>query len=279
LLNNGITIIAEENKGRGDRFILSNYQIVNGCQTSNVLFSNRYLDGIDSLFIPIKLIITDDQDIRDKIIVSTNNQTQIKAEQLLALTSFQKGLEEFYKNMDDGLHYERRKSQYSFDASIKKKTIIDIREQIKTYVSMFLEEPHVVSGYFGKVYKDRSGQIFQKEHKYEPYYLSGLTHYKFKMFINSKKIDRKYNKARYHIFMLFRKIAEPNEKVEPFNNKIIKYSNAIIKILRNDKQCLKHFMNAIEVIDSSGININDQKEIYKKSTTNVLIEEFKKLYK
>jgi len=279
LLNNGITIIAEENKGRGDRFILSNYQIVNGCQTSNVLFSNRDLEGIDSLLIPVKLIITDDQDIRDSVIVSTNNQTQIKEEQLLALTSFQKGLEEFYKSMGDGLYYERRKSQYSFDPSIKKKSIVDIREQIKSYVGMFLEEPHVVSGYFGKVYEERNSQIFRKEHKHEPYYLSGLTHYKFKTFINSKKIDRKYNKARYHIFMLFRKIAEPNEKVEPYSNKIKKYCDAIIKILRDDKECLKHFMNAIKIVDSSAINIEDQKEIYKKSTTYTLIEEFKKRYK
>jgi hypothetical protein len=279
LLNNGITIIAEENKGRGDKFVLNNYQIVNGCQTSNVLFYNRKLDGIDSLLIPVKLIITDDEDIRDKIIVSTNNQTQIKEEQLLALTSFQKALEVFYKNMGDGLYYERRKSQYSYDPRIKKKSIVDIREQIKTYVAMFLEEPHVVSGYFGKVYKERSGQIFLREHKHEPYYLSGLTHYKFKMFINSKKIDRKYNKARYHIFMLFRKIAEPNEKVEPSSNKIKKYSNAIIKILKDDRQCLKYFLNAIEIIDSSAINIQEQKEIYKKSTTNDLIEEFKKRYK
>jgi len=279
LLNNGITIIAEENKGCGDKFILSNYQIVNGCQTSNVLYENRHAEGIDSLLIPIKLIITKDENIRDKTIVSTNNQNQIKEEQLLALTSFQKGLEEFYKSMDDGLYYERRKSQYSVDPSIKKKVIVDIREQIKAYVSIFLEEPHAVSGYFGKVYKERNEQIFRKEHKYVPYYLSGLIQYKFKALINAKKIDRKYNKARYHIFMLFRKITEPNKKVDASNNKIQKYCDEIIKILRNEKKCLESFMNVMAVIDASGIDINDQKEIYKKSTTNALIEEFKKGYK
>jgi len=229
--------------------------------------------------LPIKLIITDSENIRDRTIVSTNNQNKIKEEQLLALTSFQKGLEEFYKSMDDGLYYERRKSQYSFDPRIKKKVIVDIREQIKTYVAMFLEEPHVVSGYFGKVYKERNEQIFRKEHKYEPYYLSGLTQFKFKTLINSKKIDRKYNKARYHIFMLFRKITEPNEKVDASNNKIQKYCDEIIKTLRDEKKCLETFMNVIAIIDASGIDINDQKEIYKKSTTNVLIEEFVKRYK
>jgi hypothetical protein len=279
LLNNGITIIAEDNKGRGDKFILTNYQVVNGCQTSNVLFLNRDLEGLTNLFIPVKLIITDDSDIRDKIIISSNNQTQIKEEQLLALTSFQKGLEEFYKHMGDGLYYERRKSQYSYDPRIMKKSIIDIREQIKSFVAMFLEEPHVVSGYFGKVYKERTGHIFMRDHKYEPYYISGFTHYKFKHFINSKKIDRKYNKARYHLFMLFRKITEPYEKVEASSNKVKKYCDSIIKILRDDKKCLKYFMNALKIMDSSTVNIEEQKEIYKKSTTNALIEEFKKRYK
>lgn len=279
LLNNGITIIAEENKGRGNTFILNNYQIINGCQTSNILYMNRDLEGIENLFIPVKLIITEDEDIRDKIIVSSNNQTKIKEEQLLALTSFQKSLEEYYNQMEDGLYYERRKSQYSNNPSILKKSIVDIREQIKSYVGMFLDEPHAISGYFGKVFRDRKSQIFVKDHKIEPYYISGLTQFKFKNFINTKKIDRKYNKARYHIFMLFRKICEPFEKVDSASNKIKSYCDAIYKILVNDKKCLKQFLNVTEVIDSSGINVEDQKEIYKKSTTNTLIEEFNKLYK
>jgi len=279
LLNNGITIVAEENKGRANKFVLINYQIINGCQTSNILFLNKDLKGIENSFVPIKLIITDDEDIRDKIIVSSNNQTKIKEEQLLALTSFQKGLEEFYKQIGDNLYYERRKSQYSYDPSIMKKTIVDIREQIKSYLGMFLDEPHAISGYFGKVYKERKSQIFMRDHKFEPYYISGLTQYKFKHFVNSKKIARKYNKARYHIFMMFRKICEPFEKVESSNKKIKSYGDAIHKILINESKCLSQFVNVTKVIDSSGVNIEDQKEIYKKSTTNTLIEEFNKLYK
>src|SRR3989339_473720 len=270
LFNNGVTIIAEENISRGDTFKLSNYQIVNGCQTANVLYVNRNMEDIDKLLIPIKLIITDDEGIRDKIIVSTNNQTQIKEEQLLALTSFQKGLEEYYKGMGDGIYYERRKAQYAPEPKIKKKNIIDIREQIKTFVAMFLDEPHVVSGYFGKVYKDKSSQIFLREHKYDAYYISGLTHVTFKTLLNLKKIDRKYNKARYHIYMLLRKIAEPSEKVGFANKKMKNYCEEIIKILRNKEECLKSILSAIEIIEIGRIDINDQKEIYKKSTTIAL---------
>jgi len=279
LLNNGITIIAEENRGRGDKFILINSQVANGCQTSNILFLNKDLGGIDELFVPVKLIITENPDIRDRIIVSTNSQASIGEEQLLALTSFQKSLEKFFENMGDGLYYERRKSQYSYNPGIKKKSIVDIREQIKSYVAMFLDEPHVVSGYFGKVYRDRKSSIFIKDHKYEPYYLSSLCQYRFKQLLNSKSIDRKYNKARYHLFMLFRKITEPFEKVEPSNKKTKEYCDAILKIIRDEKSCLKYFNNSIEIIDASGVNIDDPKEIYKKSTTNALIEEFNKRYK
>lgn len=278
LLNNGITVVAEENKGRADKFILINSQVANGCQTSNVLYINRDLPEIDKLFIPIKLIITKDPDIRDRIIVSSNNQTEIKEEQLLALTSFQKGLEDFYKHNEDGLYYERRKAQYSYDSSIKKKVIVDIREQIKAYVAIFLEEPHVVSGYFGKVYRDRKDTIFKKDHKFDPYYLSGLIQFVLKKYLGNK-IDKKYNKARYHFCMLFRKIAEPSEKPFPSENRNETYCSAILKIIRDEKKCLKNFEAAIEIFDATGIDISDQKEIYKKSTTNTLIEEFNKRYK
>lgn len=279
LLNNGITVIAEENKGRVNKFLLSNYQIVNGCQTSNVLYLNRNNEGIDALNIPLKLIITTDSYIRDSIIISSNNQTQIKEEQLLALTSFQKGLEEYYKQMGDGIYYERRKSQYSSEPNITKKMIVDIREQIKSYVAMFLDEPHVVSGYFGKVYKDRNNEIFRAEHKYEPYYVSALTQYKFKYFLSTKKDLRIFNKARYHIFMLFRMITEPQSKPAPNNKKIVSYCESILNILRDDKKCFNNFNNSIKIIEKSGISYLDQKEIYKKSTTNTFIEEFEKKYK
>jgi hypothetical protein len=237
------------------------------------------LDGINDLFIPAKLIITDNPDIRDRVIISTNNQAEIKEEQLLALTSFQKNLEEFYKCMKDGLYYERRKAQYSTDPSIKKNAIVDIREQIKSYVAMFLEEPHAVSGYFGKVYKDRKDLIFNKAHCYDPYYLSALTQYFFKRFLISKKIERKFNKARYHLFMLFRKISEPSKKIDPSDKKMKGYCEAILKIVRDEKNCLKNFLFAAELIDASKINIDEPKEIYKKSTTNLLIEEYDKKYK
>lgn len=282
LFNNGVTVLASENKGRGEKLKLINYQIVNGCQTSNVLYECKDIEGINNVIVPIKVIITDDETLRDSIILSTNSQTEIKEEQLLALTKFQKELEDYYSSVDDGVFYERRPFQYANRPDVKKKSIVEIREQIKSFVAMFLDEPDVVSGYFGKVYRERKDEIFSSEHLFEPYYISGLTQYLFKELLANKQIDRKYNKARYHVFMLLRKLIES----EPFNKEFLKitkkkkgYFGNILAVLRDEKKCLKSFKSIFKVVDDSGIDITNQKEIYKKGTTNTLIDTFYKTYK
>lgn len=46
LMNNGVTIVAKDITSVSTRFTLTDYQIVNGCQTSNVLFDqDEHIDG------------------------------------------------------------------------------------------------------------------------------------------------------------------------------------------------------------------------------------------
>ncbi len=281
LLNNGITVIASENKGRADRFDLHNYQIVNGCQTSNVLYECRNLAGIDEALIPIKIIVTQDEDLRDSIILSTNSQSKIEEEELLALTKFQKGLEEYYASMGDGLFYERRNNQYANKPYVKKKYVVDIREQIKAFVGMFLDEPHEVAGFFGKVYKDLKDDIFVDKHLFEGYYLAGLIQYKFKELLNAQEIERKYNKARYHAFMLFRMLAEKEtfrrEYLASTRNK--NYFSTLLEVIRDNKKCLEIFQKTFSVLDKLAINIQASTQIYNKATTNQLLDIYKQMYK
>lgn len=114
MLNNGITIIAEKVQITGTTAVLTDYQIVNGCQTSHVLYENRNLAGIDELLIPIKVIGTKDDITRNNITKATNSQTSIKPEQLEALSDFQKNLETYYSTFEGErrLYYERRTGQY-----------------------------------------------------------------------------------------------------------------------------------------------------------------------
>ena len=87
LMNNGVTIISSTLRATGNRFHLEDYQIVNGCQTSHVLFDQRAnLD--DTVLIPLRLIATRDEELIAAIVKATNRQTQVKEEQLTSVERF-----------------------------------------------------------------------------------------------------------------------------------------------------------------------------------------------
>jgi len=87
LMNNGITIIAKTLRTTGNTFHIEDYQVVNGCQTSHVLFDNRMVLD-DKVVVPLRLIATDDEEVIASIVKATNRQTEVKEEQLLALSDF-----------------------------------------------------------------------------------------------------------------------------------------------------------------------------------------------
>ena len=194
MLNNGITIIANKVTLTGTTAVLTDYQIVNGCQTSHVLYENRNLDGVDDLLIPIKVIGTTDEDIRNNITKATNSQTSIKPEQLEALSDFQKNLETYYSTYGENerLYYERRTGQYRLE-SIPKTKIVNIPQQIKSVSAMFLNNPHGVSGNYGAIVKKVGNKIFNVNDKMILYYTSSLAQYKIEKLISAKVIDKKYN--------------------------------------------------------------------------------------
>ncbi len=122
LLNNGVTIVASDLTPAANRFTIRDYQVVNGCQTSHVLHSCQNIDGIESVFVPIKIIVTENDDVKTSITLATNSQTEVKTEQLEALNVFQKKLELYYKAecKTFPLYYERRSQQYNSDGGVKK---------------------------------------------------------------------------------------------------------------------------------------------------------------
>ena len=92
LMNNGLTIIAAKVQPTGDKFYIEDYQIVNGCQTSNVLFAERDILS-DEVTLPIRLISTQDETITNAIVQANNWQTHVKDEQLFALQEWAKTLD------------------------------------------------------------------------------------------------------------------------------------------------------------------------------------------
>ena len=75
LMNNGVTVIAGSVQTTGNKVTIEDYQIVNGCQTSHVLFMERESLDDKAISVPLKLIATTDEDVKKSIIKATNRQT------------------------------------------------------------------------------------------------------------------------------------------------------------------------------------------------------------
>lgn len=275
VLNNGITIVADCIRITGDRVTITNYQIVNGCQTSHVLFAASDIPDIESLLIPIKLIATDNEDLKNDITRATNNQTSIKKEQLEALSTFQRTLEEYYRTYtepDETLYYERRTGQYR-NKDVPKGQIVSIPMQIKAAAAMFLDNPHDVSGRYGTIARNVGSKLFRDNHKPILYYVSALAVYRFENLIKQKKIDTSYRKARYHAIMLFKYVIGGKDVPKYYNSrKMENYCEKVRRALNDSEKCEAVYKKILEYLSSrEEISFADRKVFERKETTELLL--------
>ena len=196
--NNGITVVAKEISRTSDKFSLSEYQIVNGCQTTNVLFLHRHL--IDDVFVPVRLIGSSDRDFVASIIVGTNKQNQVKEDQFWALKPFMKNLEEYAQaQMGDGkIFIERRENQYR-DVDVERTRIVKPSELFKAVAGMYLYQPHRAARDFRGIRSEFADRIFLEDHSVELYYVAALADYKYKYAIRNKRIDKSYGIFKYYV--------------------------------------------------------------------------------
>ena len=249
LYNNGVTIICKKLSNIRNKYTLTDYQIVNGCQTSHVLFNNK--DEINgNLQIPIKLIETENDEIVNKIIKATNRQTEVTDAQLIALNEFHRKLEAFYNTFSgvQRLYYERRSKQYSYGNDIEKTRIVSISMQIKAMASMFFDKPHLASRFFGKLMSSVEG-IFNEQHKLLPYYTSAYTLYKIDYLFRNKLIDIRYRKFKYFILMLI-KYDLSTEKIPELNsNKMDKLCENILKVINDNDKLITEINKLLPLFD------------------------------
>ena len=205
LLNNGITIVAKNIVVVGDQVEIYDYQIVNGCQTSYVLFDNQE-KLTDNSFLMIKLIEVTDDEVSDRVIYTTNRQTEVKSEAFIATKHFHKRLQDYYNSVEPPyrLYYERRSKQYDLDDSISKNKVITLTHQIQAYLAMFLNEPHSTHRYYGELLRSYDNKLFLDTDDFEPYYCASYFSYFVESKIRSGAIDKKYKIFKFHIICAMR---------------------------------------------------------------------------
>ena len=266
VLNNGITIVTPELTLTPNSKVieLKNYQIINGCQTSNTLFENY--DSIDEeTSIVVKCIESTDEDSISEIISATNSQTVIPFESFFSLKEKSKLIQNYFNfknedvNSDSNIFFERRENEYKHK-QYQQSRIFDIKLLCRAYNAMFLDQPHNSARYVTKIFDVQKDELFKLDDHEAPYYTSALAHYKFSSMINSKKSDaNKYSFLRWHIFFIFKHVIHGKvENIKSNSNKIDKYCSKIINILSSsDKKYEYYFQECFNIIDSIELPTRD----------------------
>ena len=251
LMNNGVTIISSTLRATGNRFHLEDYQIVNGCQTSHVLFDQR--DKLDeTVLIPLRLIATRDDELIADIVKATNRQTAVKEEQLLALNDFQKKLEAFFRSFEESrrLLYERRSRQYNTAPGIEKTRIVTLPNLIRAYAALLLEEPHRTTRTFRTLLGYVGNRIFASDHRLEPYYLAASALYRLEFLFRNGEVDPKFKAARYHILMAIRLLGSPCRLPRANSHEMARFCEKILDVLWNPTDAAALVRRAVDVVDA-----------------------------
>ena len=251
--NNGITVVAKSLTRTGNQFALTDFQIVNGCQTSHVLFINAELVD-ESVSIPIRIVSTTNEDVTRSVVEATNSQTEVTDEQLRSLSDFQKLLEEHYRTYtgDMRLYYERRSKQYAAEAGVEKTRIVSIPTQIKSFAAVFLNDPHRAGRYFATLRRIHEDTLFRDDHRLEPYFASAYMAYRLEFMFRNNNLDTKFKAARWHILLAARAISTQQIDVPMLNSrKMEAFCKRIIADMADVDEASATFYLAAQTVESA----------------------------
>lgn len=281
LLNNGITIVAKSIKLTGDSAEIYDYQIVNGCQTSYVLCDNvSYLTN-DS-YIAVKLIEVSDPQIKDRVIYTTNRQTEVKAEAFTSTKQFHKGLQDYYDSIEPKyrLYYERRSKQYDLDDSILKNRVISLATQITSYVAVFLGEPHSTHRYYGELLRNYDSKIFLDTDAPDVYFIAAYLVYYVDDSIRRGSISKEYKQYRYHIAYAIKVLEVGNQVIYGQSRAQRKEAEKIYDLINDENRMYKVLQSAVtclkETLDVCN-NIPQNEQHRRREVTKDLLERTSKL--
>jgi len=224
-LNNGLTILCdliENHKTKKNTYILKYPRIINGCQTTHILYEafKEGLQEIDNIEITAKIIATKDDNLKEYIIFTTNNQNSINKD-LQSLNDFLKDLEEYFNGFNRfELFFERLRGQYSNINPPYKK--INIEDLAKIYISIFFQEPHKMkSNAIKKIneYREKK-EIFKMDDHLNKYFYCAILFYWMNNKIINQKLKLKSKTMDMHFLLACNLFLENKKKIKDTKEKI-----------------------------------------------------------
>ncbi len=248
--NNGVTVVSKSIHRTGDTFELEDYQIVNGCQTSNILF---LADGeSQGVFVPFRLIGSSDTDFVASIIIGTNKQNEVKEDQFWALTPFMKDLEEFCKEQPENsrIFLERRENQYRNEV-VERTRICKPSDLVKSIAAMFLFQPHRAARDYRGIRQQFASQLFQEGHSVVPYHVAALAAYKTDFAIRNNRVPRSWAIYKYYLwYSLGKKFVQNGSIFALSRSKQIEACDNIIAIITDEDKIAEYYGKVAAVIEN-----------------------------
>lgn len=236
VLNNGITIVCPEIKLQGTTLHLENFQIVNGCQTSNVLFENR--DILGDVMVNIKVVKTTSEDVFSELVRATNSQTKVDDNQFLSLKPLVKRVEQYFNSFegtDSRLYLERRDRQY-VGQDIPAIRIFSLHNSAKCVAAMFCGRPELASRYPKQMYDELTNVMFGDDVKESVFYAACMTLYRFNLLVSNSTIPQNLKKFKWHILPLVRAIVVDGGQLQLNAKKADTSAKAIIDLMSSHNQ-------------------------------------------
>jgi hypothetical protein len=253
VLNNGITIVSPDIKLQGTTLHLTNYQIVNGCQTSNVLFENREM--LNDVMVNIKLVKTQLEDVFSDLVRATNSQSKVEDTQFLSLKPIVKRVEQYfntYEGADSRLYLERRDRQY-VGQDIPATRIFTLNNAAKCVASMFCNRPELASRYTKQMYDELTDTIFSDDTKESIFYASCVTMYRFNLLVSNSTIPQNLKKLKWHMLPVVKSILCGNEQVHLNSKKAMQQSEVIIGVMgQHGHKATDTLTKVVEIFESLG---------------------------
>lgn len=243
LFNNGITIVCKKVELKNSEYELENPQIVNGCQTCNMIYQ-AHQKGMDlkSVCLIAKIVGSNVEDVTQGIVRGANRQNIVYEEAFETIKGFHKELERYFENNQvngyQKIYYERRSKQYADNLQIKPQQKISFRALIQSMVALFLnhvEDSHKHEYTLLRNYKDN---LFVETHSYQPYYLAAFLYLNVDILFREKKLPKELSNFKMHIMLLIKEM-EGGFSPDLVSNQIDKYCEQLFAAFADNKlkQC------------------------------------------
>ena len=238
VMNNGVTVISPDVRLQGTELFLRDFQIINGCQTSNVLYEQRDKVG-DDVSLVIKVVHAREPDFLEDIVRSTNRQSKVQDEQFLATINSLKGIERYFEANEDAtdqkLYFERRKNQYS-GRSIAAIRIFDVKQLARCFGAMFLDRPDLAMRYPNRLTGELKSSVFDPDNRERAYYTAALAYYRIFLLFSNQRIDQKYSNLKWHLMMAIKVYLSSGSAPQLTSAKLDVFCDRIDALVRSNSE-------------------------------------------